>query len=340
MNKVRLSHLLQQGDVIPKAYERMHGDTVEAFHYLLRELGIRGGYSVGNRKRNYYKDSKDLELRWKQCSKKSNVSIVLSIDKYSNYLRPLIEVLARSDFEIIPIIHGEPLHGEQHRIVERNGLPYLSISDYIGHDVAFAIGAQIASGDVIVFHNASVPLDPDELAPFYTKILENETDVTINRKNYFLKLEGMHPLLIGNYFMNILAKRPDLTTSSITLPPFGIRRDVLKSIGTATLMSPCVAHLRVIETGCRITQVEGIYPIDHFERINETVKPIIFNLDRIYGDFMEGLYYWTQKYGFRGGMYDGNRKRHVLGASNGIYIIEEEKKRINPNHQDLSWIIG
>jgi hypothetical protein len=335
MNKVRISHMKQEGDVLPKAYERMHGDTVEAFHYLLRELGIRGGYSVGNRKRHYYKDAEEIKLHWQPFSKKSNVSIVLAIDKYSGYLRPLIDELARSDFEIIPITYGEPLH--INRILERNGIPYLSISDHIGHDVAFAIGAQIASGDVIVFHHASVPIDPEELTPFYTQILEDEADITINQQNYVGKLEGMHPLHIGNYFMNILAKRTELTTSSITLPPFGIRRDVLNSIGTSTLMSPCVAHLRAIETGCRISQVEDI---DHFERINEAVKPVIFNLERIYGDFMEGLYYWTQKYGFRGGLYDGNRNRHVLGASNGIYIVEEEKNRRRPNDQDLSWIMN
>jgi glycosyltransferase involved in cell wall biosynthesis len=319
-NKKRINHNLKEGELLPEAYQRMHGDTVEALDYLIRRDGVRGGYPMGNRDRSFYSQRLPLQSRWTEIrsGEPKTVSVVMSVTKHSRNLSTCLESLTEYGFELIPIVHDGSEYVKSQLI--EHGLPFIDIPKHIGHDVAFAIGAELAQGDAILFYDANLPMDAFELIPFAMILVQNKTDIAItDHSASFGKLEGMHPVHIGNCFMNIVGERNWLTTSSMMLPPYGLTRDALNTVSPISLMSPCLAHMRAIHMGLRITPTRAI---DYMGRVNSSIKDIVLNEDRILGDFMEGLAYWNQIRGFRGGFHDGNRQRHVLTSTKDVYQIK------------------
>lgn len=327
MNKKRANHSAKKGEVMSEAYQRMHGDTVEACYYLLETYGNRGGYSNGNRKNQYYEEFKDKRLKNVNNGSHVEVSIILSISDYSVYLRHLIDNIIHLNYEIIPIVHGasEKIRAYLHSC----NLDFIDVPEYIGHDTAFAIGAEIANGELLIFHDTAIPIDPYELAPFIQRLNKREADIVINNQNilddddtedihYVGKLESMHPVHIGNYFLNITIGKNDLTISSPIVVPYGMTRKALDLIGPHSLVNPCLLHMKAAHMNLTIATAGEV---DIKGRINESVVPIILNHERILGDFMEALAYWTSIYGPRGNFFDGRRKRHLLGESDGYYKI-------------------
>ncbi|WP_078548384.1 glycosyltransferase [Litchfieldia alkalitelluris] len=328
MNKKRANHTAKKGEVMSEAYQRMHGDTVEACYYLLETYGSRGGYSNGNRKNQYYEEYKDKGLKNVNNRIPVEVSIILSISDYSVYLRHLIDNIIHDNFEIIPIVHGasEKIRAYLHSC----NLDFIDIPEYIGHDTAFAIGAEIANGEQLIFHDTAIPIDQYELVPFIQRLKKKEADIVINNQNilddddteeihYVGKLESMHPVHIGNYFLNITIGKNDLTISSPIVVPYGMTRKALDLIGPHSLINPCLLHMKAAHMNLTVATAGEV---DIKGRINESVVPVILNHDRILGDFMEALAYWTSIYGPRGNFFDGRRKRHLLGESDGYYKID------------------
>ena len=332
INKKRDNHIAKAGELMPKAYDRMHGDTVEALWYLIGRTDRRGGYSQGNRKRKTYSRRHAYTRDWK-AKRPAESSIVLSVTQNAVYLRQLLEQLIQYDIELIPIVHDASPQVIQ--IFKRYQIPFIEIPHFIGHDVAFAIGSELATGRNIVFHDTTIPIDSLSFIPFLQHLKHGQADITLNDHSRYLgKLEGMHAAHIGNCFVNIMARKNDLSASSMLLPPYGMNRNALERIGSFVLMSPCVAHLRALHLGLK---VKPVVEIDYHERINETLKPIVLNQDRIIGDFMEGIYYWTQLFGKRGGFHDGDRIRSVL---NNDWMMNEPVKNIQtPGLESLYWIL-
>jgi len=325
-NKRRSNHKKEKGEIMSKAYQRMHGDTIEAIQYLLDEYGERGIYKDNLKFKA--ENVENLITQWKQMSISRNISIVLSISPYTVCLRNLLDELVQCGVEIIPVVQMP--NSLIVRELRRYELPFVKINQFIGQHSVFALGAQLAQGGIIVFHDTSSPIKPWELAPYYEEIMQNKIDMTINNQGRYLgKMESMHTAHIGNLFMNIVGSKNEIATSSMLIPPFGLTKEALERLNPITLMIPMVAHMKAIHLDFSI---KPIHEIDYIGRITKQYRPIIVNEERLKGDILEGLAYWNSLYGIRGGFFDEGRNRELLTGSKYLKTNFQSFTKVYENH--------
>lgn len=312
-NRPRKAHQIRPGDKLPYSYLRIHGDTNEAFRYLLEQKGPRFGLGSGLRDRKAYRKISKYKRHWQVNPSpgfNDDTTLVLSISQNSITLRRFLESV-KDQFRLIPIVHGAD--ERVRKLLTQMGIHYVDIHHFVGHDVAFAIGAELVETPICVFHDTMLPLDNYELFGFIMPIRTNQADITINNQSSRVgRLEGMSPVHIGNYYMNVVGNQPELTASAMNLPPYAMNQTALEKLGTRILMNPWVAQLKALDQNLRM--VEGIF-IDSPERLNAKFKRVLMDENTLLGDQMEALYYWIQKYGYRGNFHDGNRQRQVLPDS-------------------------
>ncbi|MDB5085326.1 MAG: hypothetical protein JWN30_2212 [Bacilli bacterium] len=334
INKDRYSHLKRDNEKMSEAYQRMHGDSIEGLHYLLATAGKRAGFRRGNQKRRVF--AKACSLQSFSSVSTRPLSIVLSVTRHSNYLTQLLKDISTLDIEIQAVLHdGTDI---ERNILTTYAIPFVEFKKYVGHEVAFAIGSMNATGRILIFHDTNIPIDAEDLEPFILQMKLGEHDISINNHNrYQGKLEGMQAAHIGNWFMNITASRNDLGTSSMLLPPYGITREALALIGPECLMSPSLAQMRAIDLGLRVG-LSG--SVDYIGRIKTELYSVVFDEDRILGNLMEGLYYWTQRYGYRGGFTDMKRTREVIPMEKVRYYSTAQPKTLASNEIRLDWLLS
>jgi len=339
INKVRNNHFRKSGERMPSAYQRMHGDSVEACAYLLDSAGRRAGFGEGGRKRWYYDEISAPRQggTFRGRGGANGLSVVLSVPDTSVYLAPFLAQLAETDVEVVPVVHGTSPKTRSY--LKKYGFPFIDIPEFIGHDTAFAIGAEAAGGELLVFHDTAIPVDYYELEPYVEALKRGIADIAVNKQSppeadetpeadgdeppYVGKLESMHPAQIGGYFLNLTFGTNELGASSMLLPPYAMKRSVLETIGAAALIDPGAAQAKA---AMERYEFAAVGRIDVSGRINEAVAPIVLNHDRILGDAMEGVRAWTAAFGARGGFIDGGRRRELLADSaSGAYRIDPHR---------------
>ncbi|WP_029419966.1 glycosyltransferase family 2 protein [Alicyclobacillus macrosporangiidus] len=333
-NRARKAHQTRPGDKLPYAYLRMHGDTTEAFAYLLNKKGPRFGFGPGLQDRSAYYARLAYTQTWKpsaQPVKEPDVTLVLSISHDTVPLRRFLEQM-KDRYRLIPVVHGA--EAKVTRLLERLNIPYIHIPRFVGHNVAFAIGAELAETPIAVFHDTLQPLDNYEIHPFVAPIRAGKAHVVVNDQSMYVgRLEGMYSVHIGNYYMNIVGNEPELTTSGMNLPPYGVHVPSFRPIGWHALMNPSLAQLVALERGLKV--VPGLH-LDITHRTNVRWRPVLLDRNTLLGDQMESLYYWVTKYGYRGGFHDGNRQRQVLPPGRPTYPVTPP---VGQPHVDLHTIL-
>jgi glycosyltransferase involved in cell wall biosynthesis len=308
MNRARKNHIVEPGQTMSKAFQRMYGDTVEAFNYLLQKRGKRGGYGQGNRNRKCFHQFISSAQAFAETRKHAPLTVVLSITRHSKNLIPLISQLQSQNTEIIAIVHDG--NDEIRSTLAGLHIQYVEFPEYIGHDVAFAVGASLSSGQIIMFHDANVPIDVAEVNEFLVPLKANEADIALNnQREYFRRLQDMTAVHTGNYFMNTVIGMNHLSVSSMMIPPYAMHSRILQELNPASLMSPYRAQVAAVNMGFR---VKTSFAIDALSRMSDATKETFLDNDRVLGDFMEALYDWIQRYGCRGGFTDEGRQRHAI----------------------------
>ncbi|MDQ0190818.1 glycosyltransferase [Alicyclobacillus cycloheptanicus] len=325
-NRTRPAHETRPGEPMRHSFLRIHGDTVEALRYYLNQRGPRGGFGQGRRNRQRFKHQDDFFNPWQwgaDGAPTHDVTMILSVSQDTPGLGAFLDWLQTYPIEIIAVAHGAS--GRVKRVLADHDLPFVDIPQYVGHEVAFAIGAQLAKTPLLFFHDAMIPLDPYEIDAFVTPLRNHQADVVVNNQSqYVRKLEGMQTVHLGAYFLNIVGQNRELAASTMLLPPYALTRDALEKLHVESLLSPGLAQMRAFDCGLRI---KAASPIDYDGRLNVRLKAVLLEEDRIIGDLMEGLWYWTERFGYRGGFHDADRVRTVLADASPAYPLEPPSEK-------------
>ena len=77
--------------------------------------------------------------------------------------------------------------------------------------------------------------------------VEDGSDVVLNDLQCLLDMfHPADPISMGKYFVNLVAKRPDLWNNSLTAVPHAMHKRVIEKIGYDSLVIPPLAQMKAI----------------------------------------------------------------------------------------------
>ena len=229
-NKVRPVHTgTSPGSPYPKATSRIMGDHLRALQYVIETYGKRGGFSENNRDREFVGKYKPVLLQ----KNKAKYSAIIPVSEEKITIRSVIkEVKEAGVDEIIVVANGADVETVKQAKLEN--VIVVEFTKALGHNVARAIGAMHATADICLF------VDSDLVIPAKTHSIlhavEDGNDVVLNDLQCLLDMfHPADPISMGKYFVNLIAKRPDLWNNSLTAVPHAIHKKVIEKIGYDSL---------------------------------------------------------------------------------------------------------
>ncbi|HDR4421970.1 TPA: glycosyltransferase [Bacillus cereus] len=310
-NKVRPVHTgTSPGSPYPKATSRIMGDHLRALQYVIETYGNRGGFPEGNKDREFVEKYKPVLLQ----KNKAKYSAIIPVSEEKTTIRSVIqEVKAAGVDEIIVVVNGA-----DRETIKQAKLENVSVIEFekaFSHNVARAIGAMHATADICLFVDGDFVIPGKKLIPFLHAI-EGGHDVALNDLQCLLdRSHPADPISMGKYFVNMVAKRPDLWNNSLTAVPHAIHKKVIEKIGYESLIIPPLAQMKAILEGFSITAVEFVDVIKTNRVRSEQhgfVNGRIPAFDRIFGDQLEAIAYLLQSTDERGNFTDGERDRNII----------------------------
>ena len=123
--------------------------------------------------------------------------------------------------EIIVVANGADV--ETIKQAKLENVIVIEFEEALGHNVARAIGAMHATADICLF------VDGDFVIPGKTNsilhAIEDGNDVALNDLQCLLDMfHPADPISMGKYFVNLVAKRPDLWNNSLTAVPHAMHK--------------------------------------------------------------------------------------------------------------------
>ncbi len=310
-NKVRPVHTGTSPDSpYPKATSRIMGDHLRALQYITETYGKRGGFSEGNRDREFIGKYKPVVLK----KEKAKYSAIIPVSEEQTTIRSVIQEVKKAGVdEIIIVANGADI--ETIKQVNLENVIVIEFEEAIGHNVARAVGAMHATADICLFVDGGLIIPAKKLVPFL-RAIEDGSDMALNDLQCLLDIfHPADPISMGKYFVNLVAKRPDLWNNSLTAVPHAIHKKVIEKIGYDSLIIPPLAQMKAILEGFSITTVEFVEVIKT-NRVrpeqHEFVNGRISAFDRIFGDQLEAIAYLLQHTDERGGFTDGDRDREII----------------------------
>ncbi|HDR7334302.1 TPA: glycosyltransferase [Bacillus anthracis] len=310
-NKVRPVHTGTSPDSpYPKATSRIMGDHLRALQYVIETYGNRGGFSEGNKDREFVGKYKPVLLQ----KKKAKYSAIIPLSEEKTTIRSVIQEVKKTGVdEIIIVANGADI--ETIKQVNLENVIVVEVTKTLGNNVARAIGAMHATAEICLFVDGDFAIPAKKLVPFL-RAIEDGSDMALNDLQCLLDIfHPADPISMGKYFVNLVAKRPDLWNNSLTAVPHAIHKKVIEKIGYDSLIIPPLAQMKAILEGFSITTVEFVDVITT-NRVrpeqHEFVNGRISAFDRIFGDQLEAIAYLLQYTDERGGFTDGDRDREII----------------------------
>ncbi|WP_232436758.1 glycosyltransferase family 2 protein [Paenibacillus senegalimassiliensis] len=125
----------------------------------------------------------------------------------------------------------------------------LSFPQRLGHDVGRAVGASVASGDILLFTDGDICVPAEELAAFILAVDRGEDLVLNDLTPYLPAFAGQDEVTRCKVFLNHALGRPDLRANSLTAVPHAMSRRAVQAVGTAALLVPPKAQAMVLARG-------------------------------------------------------------------------------------------
>lgn len=203
-------------------------------------------------------------------------------------------------------------------IAAKLGCRVLTFRNRLGHDVGRAAGARAATGDVLLFLDADLPISSTQLSAFIEPVVNGRADVVLNDLDpLYLQKKRPHSTTVWRQITNAFIRKDELRIDSLLSVPHAMTREALRKIGIHTLAKPILAHLRLVSfPGLR---VHHRYAIDVVTRnrfrpeehqVHQT--QLSRSEQRIIGDHLAALAAVLKDP--RGGFSDGNRRRDLVAA--------------------------
>lgn len=314
------------------------GDHGEAIAEIINRRGERGGFSDLARKRslllNYLDDPtllspyqirtvhKEPEMveRWRRIAlrigipetlrieNEQKLSIILSISNEERTIYPLLSRLMLLNPKEVIILENGSHDRTVHRCVQFPVTCY-SFPFHLGHDVGRAIGARIATGEVLLFIDGDILFQPSELIPFIHGCYEG-ADITLNDVNPFYYHSSMiDDVSMAKAFLNRIMAANQFQYASLTAVPHAMSKQMAERIGYEHLAIPPKAQAIALARGAMIQLVKGINVFssnrlrrEHFQEGNVVAQMIL-------GDHLEAVSWLAKHEGIRGRLLDEIRKR-------------------------------
>ncbi|MEC2746136.1 glycosyltransferase family 2 protein, partial [Bacillus cereus] len=205
---------------LTKLEVREINENVKALESWLQGKDDRGNYTDGGRKREVIEQLKKqknysrFHKGWGMNSSIYNgkqLSIIIPAQNEETTIKEVIlEARKIEPKEIIVVINGSTDQTEA--IAKQLGATVIVYEERLGHDVGRAIGAQEATGDILLFIDADFAIPAKDLHPL-TQAVTDGVDIALNDLNLNLRF----PLYIVNlykYMLNIACNRKDLGVGS------------------------------------------------------------------------------------------------------------------------------
>ena len=102
--------------------------------------------------------------------------------------------------------------------------------------------------------------------------VEDGNDVVLNDLQCLLDMfHPADPISMGKYFLNLVAKRPDLWNNSLTAVPHAIHKKVIEKIYDSLIIPP-LAQVKAILEGFSITTVELVDVIKQIKYVQSNTN--------------------------------------------------------------------
>lgn len=240
-----------------------------------------------------------------------HLSVVVTCRNEQRTLPGVLRQLRRLPFrETIVVINGSSDQSLQ-RTLRFGDATVVWLPEPLGHDVGRAIGARIATSDILLFVDADLLIRAEELVPFL-RAVDRGTDVALNDVTpYVRKFADQDQVTQVKTFLNRALGRRDLAMNSMTAVPHAVSRRLIDTVGYDLLSVPPKAQAEAIIRGLRIEAPGSINVfrrnrrrVDNRGHSNQVAELVI-------GDHLEALAYVTQRTGVRGSYPDEVRRRDL-----------------------------
>ncbi|MDR0267012.1 glycosyltransferase [Paenibacillus sp.] len=191
------------------------------------------------------------------------------------------------------------------------GAKVLQFEQSLGHDVGRTVGAEAASGQVLLFVDADMKVGHKQLRPFMNAVLRG-TDVALNSYRGQVRLRQAHPVVLAKHTLNSMLKRRDLSGASLTAVPHAISREAADIIGTANLSVPPLAQAIAVRSGMKVKAVYEV-PVGRLNRRRTKLNGQDLLQQVVINDHLQALAWYLSETDPRAGFSDLDRDRNRTG---------------------------
>jgi cellulose synthase/poly-beta-1,6-N-acetylglucosamine synthase-like glycosyltransferase len=252
-----------------KGYEAGRKNTRDALAGAASSLSVRGD------------EGKTMDVVISACNEAGTIGKVLHQARRITAVRQLIVIVNGSTDQT-----GE--------IACQAGARVITYEDPLGYDVGRALGAQYTNADGILFLDGDIIIDALDLVPFVEAVF-NGIDIALNDiSGLITPLQLTHSAVVGKYFINRVAHRPDLGPNTMTAIPHALSRRALELITPVNLSVPPKAHLMALQTDLVVRAVKFVDVLTTNRiRVNIHLGSGVDMVEKlILGDHLEALYYY------------------------------------------------
>lgn len=238
--------------------------------------------------------------------------IIAAVDEVATLPKVLAQVRRLEPSEVIVVANGPG--AETAAVAARWGARVIRHTERVGHDVGRALGAAAATGDVLLFLDADLPVCAGDLQPFVSAVAAG-IDVALNRIDPFVHPQArVHPVNAAKRFLSCALRRPDLGFASLTAIPHALSRRAVDALGPAALAVPPLAMTEAVLGGLRVEAVHAVDVVGgNARRPGLNLGPASPVADLILGDHLEAIARVLDRAGSaRGPFTDLGRRRELL----------------------------
>lgn len=217
------------------------------------------------------------------------LSVIISVHNEESTIRQLLEqTMHLWPKEIIVVENGST--DRTLEICREYPVRVFSYPHRLGHDVGRAIGAREATGEVLLFLDGDLLIEPSLLLPF-VKACYNGADIAVNNLDPFYEnISVIDQVSMSKYYLNSLMSRRDLGFCSLTAVPHAMKKSAVLAIGVENLAVPPKAQAIALYQGLRVDKAATIDVIftNKMRPYHNAVAELIL------GDHVEAIH-WLQE---------------------------------------------
>ncbi|MGN7360074.1 glycosyltransferase family 2 protein [Paenibacillus sp. SAF-054] len=191
------------------------------------------------------------------------------------------------------------------------GARVLQHDEPLGHDTGRSVGAEAASGQVLLFIDADMRIDSRHLKPFADAVLKG-TDVALNSYRGPVGREQVHPVILAKHTLNTMLGRPDLLGASLTAVPHAMSRQAADTIGRGNLSIPPLAQAVAVHSGLSVSAVHEV-PVGRLNRRRRKSGGRDLLQQVVWEDHLQALHWYLSHTDPRAGRSDLGRIRERAG---------------------------